>query len=303
MSHPDHASRPSALHAWLLAARPKTLSVSFAPVLVGTTLAWLETATVLWLPASVALIAALLIQIGTNLHNDAADFARGADTPERLGPARAVASGWLTARQAEMAAIGCFALAFICGIYLVWHGGWPIVGLGLAALASGWAYTGGPRPLAYTGLGEVFVYLFFGLGAVMGSYYLQTFRLDWAAFIAASMLGTLAAAVIVVNNYRDLDKDREVGKNTLAVRFGRERSQIEYGLLLFLPYLLLPLLHVLTGMSQWGAALPFLSLPWAMRLLHRFATEQVDPRFNQILAQTAQLQLLFGILLSMGMML
>lgn len=296
-------ARPSAFHAWLLAARPKTLSVSVAPVLAGTTLAWLETATVLWLPAIMALVAALLIQIGTNLHNDAADFARGADTPERLGPARAVASGWISARRAEMAALGCFALAFACGVYLAWHGGWPIVLLGLAALASGWAYTGGPRPLAYSGLGEVFVFLFFGLAAVMGSFYLQTFRLDWAAFIAASMLGMQAAAVIVVNNYRDLDKDREIGKNTLAVRLGRERSQVEYGLLLFLPYLLLPLLHVLTGMSQWGAALPYLSLPWAMHLLRRFVAEPVGPVFNHILAQTAALQLLFGVLLSMGMML
>lgn len=293
----------SPFHAWLLAARPKTLSVSVAPVLVGTALAWQETSMVLWLPAALALVAALLIQIGTNLHNDAADFARGADTPERLGPARAVASGWLTARQAEMAALGCFALALGAGAYLAWHGGWPIVLLGLAALASGWAYTGGPRPLAYTGLGELFVYLFFGLGAVMGSFYLQTSLIDWSAFIAASMLGMQAAAVIVVNNYRDLDQDRAIGKNTLAVRLGRERSQVEYGLLLFLPYLLLPVLYVLTGMSKWGAGLPFLSLPWAMRLLQRFATEPVGPGFNPILAQTAALQLLFGVLLSMGMLL
>jgi 1,4-dihydroxy-2-naphthoate octaprenyltransferase len=296
-------SRPSALQVWLLAARPKTLSVSVAPVLVGTALAWLETATVLWLPASVALVAALLIQIGTNLHNDAADFVRGADTPDRLGPARAVASGWLTARQAEIAALGSFALAFICGIYLAWHGGWPIVLLGLAALASGWAYTGGPRPLAYSGLGELFVYLFFGLAAVMGSFYLQTFRIDWAAFVAASMLGMQAAAVIVVNNYRDLDSDRAVGKNTLAVRLGRERSQVEYGLLLFLPFLLLPVLYVLTGMNKWGAGLPYLALPWAMRLFLRFTTQPMGPDFNHILAQTAQLQFLFGVLLSIGILL
>lgn len=296
-------SLPSALHAWLLAARPKTLSVSVAPVLLGTALAWQETAMVLWLPAIMALVAALLIQIGTNLHNDAADFVRGADTPTRLGPARAVASGWLTARQAEVAALGCFALAMCCGVYLAWHGGWPIVALGLAALASAWAYTGGPRPLAYSGLGELFVYLFFGLAAVMGSFYLQTLRINWAAFVAASMLGMQAAAVIVVNNYRDLDSDREIGKNTLAVRLGRERSQVEYGLLLFLPFLLLPVLYVLTGMSKWGAGLPYLALPLAMRLLQRFATEPVGPAFNQILARTAQLQLLFAVLLSLGMML
>lgn len=290
------------LHAWLLATRPKTLTVSFTPVMVGVALAWFESGTVLWLPALAALLGAVLIQIGTNLHNDAADFARGADGGGRLGPARAVASGWLTARQVERAALLCFALAMLCGAYLAWHGGWPIVALGLASLLSGWAYTGGPRPLAYTGLGEVFVYLFFGLGAVMGSFYLQTFRLDWSVFIAASMVGLLAAAVIVVNNYRDLDSDRVIGKNTLAVRLGRQGSQVEYGLLLFVPYLLLPVLSGLTGMKL-GAILPFLSLPWAMNLLRRFASEPVGPAFNGILAQTAQLQLAFGTLLTLGIFL
>lgn len=302
MNHSAIGVRPSAIQAWWLAARPKTLSVSLAPVMVGTALAWLETGAVLWLPALAALAGAMLIQIGTNLHNDAADFARGADTAERLGPARAVASGWLHAKTVEGAALGCFALAMLCGIYLAWHAGWPIVVLGLASLISGWAYTGGPRPLAYSGLGELFVWLFFGLGAVMGSYYLQTFRLDWGVFLAASMLGSLAAAVIVVNNYRDLDGDRRIGKNTLAVRLGREGSQVEYGLLLFLPYLLLPVLSNLTGM-QWGAVLPFLSLPWAMMLLRRFVTEPAGPVFNRILAQTAQLQLVFGALLVLGILL
>lgn len=288
--------------AWWLAARPKTLSVSLTPVMVGTALAWLEAGTVRWLPALAALAGAMLIQIGTNLHNDAADFVRGADTPERLGPARAVASGWLRAEAVGRAALGCFALAMLCGIYLAWHAGWPIVVLGLASLVSGWAYTGGPRPLAYSGLGELFVWLFFGLGAVMGSYYLQTFRLGWGVFLAAAMLGSLAAAVIVVNNYRDLDSDRRIGKNTLAVRLGRKRSQVEYGLLLFLPFLLLPVLSGLTGM-RWGAVLPFLSLPLAMSLLRRFATEPVGPVFNRILAQTAQLQLAFGALLTLGILL
>jgi len=295
-------NKHSALHAWLLAARPKTLTVSLTPVLVGSALAYSQTGVMLWLPALAALLGAILIQIGTNLHNDAADFARGADTPERLGPARAVASGWLQARQVETAALFCYALAMGCGVYLVWHGGWPIVVLGLSSLISGWLYTGGPRPLAYTGLGELFVWLFFGLGAVMGSFYLQTFRLGWDVFVVAAMVGMQAAAVIVVNNYRDLDSDRRIGKNTLAVRLGREGSQVEYGLLLFLPYLMLPLLSGLTGM-QWGAALPFLSLPWAMILVQRFALEPVGPGFNRILAQTAQLQLVFGVLLTLGIML
>ncbi len=292
----------SVFRIWLLAARPKTLTVSFTPVLVGSALAYAQTGALLWLPALAALLGAILIQIGTNLHNDAADFARGADTPERLGPARAVASGWLPARQVEVAALFCYALATGCGVYLVWHGGWPIVALGLSSLLSGWLYTGGPRPLAYTGLGELFVWLFFGLGAVMGSFYLQTFRLGWDAFVVASMVGMQAAAVIVVNNYRDLDSDRRIGKNTLAVRLGREGSQVEYGLLLFLPYLLLPLLANLTGM-QWGAALPFLSLPWAMLLVRHVALDPVGPGFNRLLAQTAQLQLAFGVLLALGIIL
>ncbi|MDD5404824.1 MAG: 1,4-dihydroxy-2-naphthoate polyprenyltransferase [Sulfuricella sp.] len=290
----------SPFQTWLLAARPKTLTVSLTPVMVGVALAWFESGAVSWLPALAALLGAMLIQIGTNLHNDAADFARGADSGDRLGPARAVASGWLTARQVERAAFACFALAMLCGTYLAWLGGWPIVALGLASLISGWAYTGGPRPLAYTGLGELFVWLFFGLAAVMGSFYLQTFRLDWSAFIAASMVGLQAAGVIVVNNYRDLDGDRAIGKNTLAVRLGRRGSQVEYGLLLLVPYLLLPLLSGLTGMKL-GVALPFLSLPWAVNLLRRFVSEPAGPVFNRILAQTAQLQLAFGVLLVLGM--
>ena len=289
------------LHAWLLATRPKTLTVSFTPVMVGVALAWFESGTVSWLPALAALLGAVLIQIGTNLHNDAADFARGADGGERLGPARAVASGWLTARQVERAALLCFVLAMLCGAYLAWHGGWPIVALGLASLLSGWAYTGGPRPLAYTGLGEVFVFLFFGLAAVMGSFYLQTFRLDWSVFIAASMVGLLAAAVIVVNNARDLDSDRKVGKNTLAVRIGLGWSRAEYAALLAAPFLLLPLLGclLLAGIAIW---LPLLAAPWAVLLVRRFCLEAPGVGYNLLLAQTAQMQFLFAVLLSVGLM-
>lgn len=294
------ASRPPALHAWLLASRPKTLSISVIPVLTGAAFAWQQGQEPLWWPFLAALLAAMLIQVGTNLHNDAADFARGADTPDRLGPARAVASGWLSGAAVERAALGCFGLALACGAYLVWHGGWPILLLGLAALFSGWAYTGGPRPLAYTGLGEVFVWLFFGLAAVMGSFYLQTLSLSWPAFVAANMLGLLAAAVIVVNNYRDLDGDARAGKQTLAVRLGRRGSRIEYALLLLLPYALLPLLDFLVS-SQWRLLLPLLSLPLALGLIRRFLREPVGPVFNRILAQTALLQLVFGLLICLGL--
>lgn len=292
----------SCIHAWWLAIRPKTLSVSLVPVMVGTSLAYAETGAVLWLPLLVALAAAMLIQIGTNLHNDVSDFERGADGAERIGPPRATASGWLAPAVVRRAALACFGLSMLLGIYLVWHGGWPILLLGLCSLVAGWAYTGGPRPIAYSALGELFVWLFFGLGAVMGSYYLQTLGLGWSVFVAASMVGLLAAAVIAVNNYRDFDSDRKIGKNTLAVRIGRRGSQAEYALLLFTPYLLLSLLAWLSH-SGWEIGLPLLSLPLALSLWQRFRREQPGPVFNLILAQTAQLQLAFGILLSMGLLL
>jgi 1,4-dihydroxy-2-naphthoate octaprenyltransferase len=300
MSNSALSARHSAFYAWWLAIRPKTLSVSLVPVMVGSSVAYAEAGVVLWLPLLAALAAAMLIQVGTNLHNDVSDFERGADGDDRIGPARAAASGWLTPEAVRRGAFTCFGLALLLGVYLVWHGGWPILLLGLCSLTAGWAYTGGPRPIAYSPLGEFFVWLFFGLGAVMGSYYLQTLRLGWAAFVAASMVGLLAAAVIVVNNYRDLDSDRKIGKNTLAVRIGRAASRAEYSLLLVLPYLLLPALAQLTG-AGWRLALPLLSLPLAWWLWRRFRAETPGPVFNRILAQTAQLQLVFGILLSIGL--
>jgi len=275
--------------------------VSLTPVMVGSSIAYAEAGAIVWLPLLVALLAAMLIQIGTNLHNDVSDFERGADGAERIGPARATASGWLAPAAVRRAAFACFGLAVLLGIFLVWHGGWPILLLGLCSVAAGWAYTGGSRPIAYSALGELFVWLFFGLGAVMGSYYLQTLRLDWVAFVAACMLGLFAAAVIVANNYRDLDSDRKIGKNTLAVRIGRGASQTEYALLLFTPYLLLPLLDYLSQFG-WGVGLPLLSLPLAWSLWQRFRREQPGAVFNHILAQTARLQLGFGILLSIGIL-
>ena len=201
------AVNPGRLQAWFLACRPKTLSVSLSPVLVGTAVAWHDTHRILWLPLLAAALGAAFIQIGTNLFNDVGDYLRGTDTPERLGPKRATAEGWLGAGAVRLGAWLAFALAFLCGIYLVGHGGWPIVAIGLASLAAGWAYTGGPKPIAYGPLGEIFVFVFFGLVAVGGSYYLQTLTLTAVALIAAALVGIHAAAVITVNNYRDLDGD------------------------------------------------------------------------------------------------
>ncbi len=282
--------------AWFLACRPKTLSVSLSPVLVGSAIAWHDTGTLLWLPLLAAALGAAFIQIGTNLFNDVGDFLRGTDTPDRLGPKRATAEGWLTPGRVKTGAWLSFALAFLCGIYLVWHGGWPIVAIGLASLAAGWAYTGGPKPIAYGPLGEVFVFIFFGLIAVGGSYYLQTLSLTPTALLAASLVGLHAAAVITVNNYRDLDGDARSGKLTLAVRLGRPATQNIYVGEMLAPFLLLPLLSSL----GWPAALPLLALPLAIKLIIRFRREAPGPVFNVLLAATAGLQLVFALLLSLA---
>lgn len=291
------AVNPGRLQAWFLACRPKTLSVSLSPVLVGTAVAWHDSGALLWLPLLAAALGAGFIQIGTNLFNDVGDFLRGTDTPDRLGPKRATAEGWLSVGRVKLGAWLAFALAFLCGIYLVWHGGWPIVAIGLASLAAGWAYTGGPKPIAYGPLGEIFVFLFFGLVAVGGSYYLQTLGLSPAALVAAALVGIHAAAVITVNNYRDLDGDARNGKNTLAVRLGRPATRRIYAGEMLLPYALLPLLGTELGAL---AALPLLSLPLAGRLIQRFHREAPGPVFNQILALTAGLQLAFALLLTLA---
>lgn len=291
------AVNPGRLQAWFLACRPKTLSVSLSPVLVGTAIAWHDSGALLWLPLLAAALGAGFIQIGTNLFNDVGDFLRGTDTPDRLGPKRATAEGWLSVGRVKLGAWLAFALAFLCGIYLVWHGGWPIVAIGLASLVAGWAYTGGPKPIAYGPLGEIFVFLFFGLVAVGGSYYLQTLGLSPAALVAAALVGIHAAAVITVNNYRDLDGDARNGKNTLAVRLGRPATRQIYAGEMLLPYALLPLLGAELGVL---AALPLLSLPLAGRLIQRFYREAPGPVFNQILALTAGLQLAFALLLTLA---
>ena len=282
--------------AWFLACRPKTLSVSLSPVLVGTAVAWHDTAALLGLPLLAAALGAALIQIGTNLFNDVGDFLRGTDAAGRLGPKRAAAEGWLTARAIRSGAWLAFALAFACGIYLVWHGGWPIVAIGLASLAAGWAYTGGPKPIAYGPLGEIFVFVFFGLVAVGGSYYLQTLALSPGALLAGTLVGIHASAVITVNNYRDLDGDAQSGKNTLAVRLGRPAIRRLYAAEILTPYALLPLL---AGLG-WPTALPLLSLPLALALIRRFQREPPGPVFNSILAATAGLQLAFALLLTLS---
>lgn len=287
---------------WLLAIRPKTLTIAVVPVLVGSVVGWRDIGTLIWPVMLAAVMAALLIQIGTNLHNDAADFERGADrSATRLGPPRATAEGWLSPVKVKAAAVLSFVLATLIGLYLVWWGGWPILLIGLVSIAAGWAYTGGPKPIAYLALGELFVFVFFGLVAVLGSYYLQTGQVSGSAWIAGAMIGMPAAAVLVVNNYRDLDNDRHAGKRTFAVRFGRRASRVEYGVLMLLPFALLPLLYSTALGARW-LVLPLFVIPWALQLLRRFATEPLGPGLNEVLVSTARFQLGFGVLLCVALL-
>ncbi len=287
-------------YAWWLAVRPKTLGVSLVPVLIGSALAWSQQAAVLWLPALVALLAALLIQIGTNLHNDVADFERGADGPERLGPPRATAMGWLPGTVVRRGAWVAFALAFILGVYLADHGGWPIVAIGLASLAAGWAYTSGPRPIAGTPLGEFFVLLFFGVLAVSGSYYLQTLSLAPAAVLAGTIVGLLAAALITINNTRDRETDARAGRRTLSVLCGQRAACAIYSGEILLPFALLPWLAALTDRGLW-LVLPCLALPLAARQIVRFR-RAAGSEYNTLLAGTAGLQMVFAFLLALGLL-
>lgn len=277
--------------AWLLAARPHTLGVTLSGVLAACTLAWHQKGNLDWPVAIVTFLAAILIQIATNLFNDAGDYESGIDRGERLGPDRAVAKGWLGTRQVKQAGLGCLALAFVLGVYLVVVGGWPIVLLGLVALFCGWAYTLGPAPISHGPLGEIFVWVFFGLAAVLGTYYLQTGTLSRQIWILGHMMGAFASAVMLVNNTRDAASDVLAGKYTLAVRIGLPACRLLYAGMLAVPYLL-----ALSQARHWAHVLPHLTLPLAVLLVYRMATWPPSKRYNWLLARTAHLQLAFTVL-------
>lgn len=293
-------ARPSEFEVWWHATRPHTLTIAVIPVVLGTALAAASGHRIDLLVCALTMFAAMLIQVGTNLHNDVGDYTRGADMAGRLGPPRPTSLGWLTPAQVRRAVNGTFALAFAVGGYLAWYGGWPILAIGIVSVIAGLAYTSGPRPIAYTGLGEIFVWLFFGLIAVAGTYYLQTFSLSPAALMAGNLLGLHAAAVLVVNNYRDLDTDRRVGKNTLAVTMGRRFARWEYAILMAAPFLLLPALYVQTG-NVFTLIVPLAAIPGAVALVRRFWRETPGPAFNRILGQTAVLQVAFGLLVAVAL--
>jgi 1,4-dihydroxy-2-naphthoate octaprenyltransferase len=289
------------LSAWIMAARPPTLSLSMTPVVVGTALAWAVERQVRWPAALAALIASALIQSGTNLHNDAADSERGGDGPDRVGPPRATASGLLKASAVKRAACGCFALAALLGAYLIWVGGWPILVVGVLSILCGWAYTGGPLPIAYTPLGELFVIAFFGLCAVCGTYWLCTGMLAPVAVAAGFAVGCLTGAVLLVNNQRDAKADARVGRRTLAIVAGPVVTSWIYAAMMLVPFaLLLPIGQALPRGHTWPA---LLALPLAAALIYRFGRECPGGGFNRILVQTVKIQSLFSMLLSVGLLL
>ncbi len=284
-----------------MAARPRTLPAAVAPVLVGTALAGLDH---VFHPLRflAALLGAVFIQVGTNLSNDYSDARRGADTEDRLGPVRVTAGGLVPPRQVLVATYVSFGLAVLAGIYLIVVAGWQLLLVGAASILAGVAYTGGPKPYGYEGLGEVFVFLFFGIVAVAGSFFVQVRHLSWEAFALAVPVGLLAAAILVVNNFRDIDTDGRAGKRTLAVRLGRERTRMVFAAIVYGAYLLAPLTWLFGPLKPW-LLLPWLTLPAAAPLVRLVRNRTDGPSLNQALAQTGMLQLAFCVLLSAGLLL
>ena len=292
---------PNPVRIWVMAARPKTLPLGVAPVLVGTALAgYMHVFYPLRFVA--ALLGSVFIQIGANLSNDYSDARRGADTEDRLGPVRVTAGGLVPPRQVLIATYVTFGLAVLCGAYLIAVAGWQLLLIGVASIIAGVLYTGGPRPYGYEGLGEVFVFLFFGFAAVAGSYFAQVLNFSWESLVLSVPIGLIAAAVLVVNNTRDIDTDRRANKRTLAVRIGRERSRRMYATMVLIAYPIALIPWVFGPLSAW-LLLPFLSLPLAAGVIRIVSTHSDGPSLNKALAKTGQLQLVFCVLLSAGLLL
>jgi 1,4-dihydroxy-2-naphthoate octaprenyltransferase len=285
-----------------MAARPRTLPAAVAPVLVGTSLAATE-GTFHLLRFVAAMLGALFIQVGTNLSNDYSDARRGADTEDRLGPVRVTAGGLVPPRQVLVATAVAFGLAVLVGIYLVVTAGWQLLLVGAASILAGVLYTGGPRPYGYEGLGDLFVFLFFGVVAVSGSYFAQTSHMEWEALVLSVPVGLLAAALLMVNNTRDLQTDRRAGKRTLAVRLGRDRARWIYAAEVYLAFLVaqIPWIAGAESVSPW-LLLVLLAVPLAAPIVRTMRSRTDGPALNGALGRTGMLQLAFCVLLSIGIL-
>lgn len=293
------SDRPNFIQTWWLAIRPRTLPAAASGVAMGCALAWYDGSFQL-LPALACLLIALLLQIGSNVANDVFDFERGADTAERLGPVRVTQAGFLTPTQVKRGMVVIFGLAAMLGLYLAALRGWTVIWLGAAAILSAVAYTGGPYPLGYHGLGDVFVFLFFGLAAVAGTYFVQVGSVSVIAWWMSVPIGLIVTAILVVNNLRDIDSDRKAGKHTLAVRLGERGAKIEYVLCMTIAYLIVPAL-VLMNLIPIGGMLAWLSLPVAVRTLRTVFTQKGRP-LNAALAGTGQTAFLFSLFFWVGLL-
>lgn len=289
------------MRSWLLAFRPKTLTAAIVPVIVATCLVYGESQELkLWVTAF-ALLSATFIQIGTNFINDAIDFRKGADNQDRIGPQRVTQSGLLTEKQVMFGGFFCFAIAAAFGLPLVLEGGVPILIVGLISLVMGYCYTGGPYPLAYRGLGDLFVLIFFGLVAVGGTYFLHTGSLSNSSLIAGLQVGLHATVLIAINNLRDAPLDAKVGKHTLAVRMGPKAARVEIVMLVVAPFLLG--IWWTTKNFMLAALLPVFAVPLAFIVVRGIYKHSGGAVFNQFLAKSAALHLVFGVLLSLGLLL
>lgn len=290
----------NSFQSWFLACRPRTLPLSLSPIIVATALASTQVHAINWFLVMSMVLSSLGIQIGTNLVNDAIDYKKGADTAERLGPMRMTQSGLLSYKQVLFAGCASFVVAVLCGIPLIIAGGWPIVCILFVSIACGYFYTGGPYPLAYTGISDVFILVFFGWVSTCTLYYLQTGFIDFACFLAGTQVGLLAVIPHAINNLRDRKTDALVHKNTTAVRFGIPFARWEITCLSLIPFVLgliwIPLGHL------WAFLLPFTSIGIVMRNLSSIWGEEPSPKYNQFLSKSAICALLFGCLLGFGIL-
>jgi len=288
----------SDLKVWIMALRPKTLSASFAPVLIGTAMAFGDG--IAHMPtAFLCLCAALSIQIGTNLANDYYDYVNGADTKDRIGPTRATQAGLIEPAAMRLAFIAVFVLAAVFSFWLIKRGGWPVAVIGITAILSGIFYTTGPKPLGYMGLGDLFVLIFFGPVAVAGTYYVQSFEINMAVVLAGLSPGLISVAILTVNNLRDIESDRKTGKNTLAVRFGRPFAVSEYLYALVMAALIPVLIYWLIEDHIYimtSSCVLLLAVP----VIRTVSQSDKGPALNEALARTGRLLMIFGILFSIG---
>lgn len=283
---------------WLTATRPKTLWAAVAPVIIGVSLAYSDN--LLHVPSALAALAgALLIQIGTNYANDYYDYKRGADTESRLGPVRATQSGLVTPGEMKRAFIIVFALAFVIGIYLIWRGGAPVLAIGIASILFGIAYTGGPYPLGYHGFGDIAVFVFFGPVAVGGTYYVQTLDINRLVILAGIAPGLLSLAILTVNNLRDLDADRQAGKKTTAVRFGRSYTKFQYLTAIVAACLMPVALYLISGVHFYSTGTILVLIIAIPSILKIFRNDHGEA-LNKVLADTGKILILFSLVFSAG---